>query len=103
MDGIGEHHSEWCYLGPEDQKSYVLPHMWTFNQGQTQQGDWTLIIWWGKSTQGRYEDRKETPKKQDSIWCPQCKGNNAETLKWQRPIGEGDQELEKRLVREVLI
>jgi hypothetical protein len=26
------------------------------------------------------------------------KGTNAEILKWQRPIGEGDQELEKRLV-----
>jgi hypothetical protein len=24
------------------QKSYVLPHMWTLDQGQTQQGDWTL-------------------------------------------------------------
>jgi hypothetical protein len=40
------------------------------------------------------------PKKQESIWCPQCKGTNAETLKQQRPIGEGDQEQEKRLVRE---
>jgi hypothetical protein len=29
--------------GPEDQKSYVLLHMWTLAQGQTQQGDWTLI------------------------------------------------------------
>jgi hypothetical protein len=37
----------------------------------------------------------KNPKKHDSIWCPQCKGTNAETLKWQRPIGEGDQELEK--------
>jgi hypothetical protein len=26
----------------KDQKSYVLPHMWTLDQGQTQ-GDWTLI------------------------------------------------------------
>jgi hypothetical protein len=23
---------------PKDQKSYVLPHMWTLDQGQTQQG-----------------------------------------------------------------
>jgi hypothetical protein len=30
-------------------------------------------------------------------------GKNAETLKQQRPIGEGDQELEKRLVQEELI
>jgi hypothetical protein len=22
------------------------------------------------------------PKKHDSIWCPQCNGTNAETLKW---------------------
>jgi hypothetical protein len=40
------------------------------------------------------------PKKHDSIWCPQCKGTNAETLKWQRTIGEGDQELQKRSVQE---
>jgi hypothetical protein len=44
----------------------------------------------------------KTPKKQDSICCPQHRETNAETLKWQRPI-EGDQELEKRLVREELI
>jgi hypothetical protein len=25
------------------QKSHVLPHMQTLDQGQTQQGDWTLI------------------------------------------------------------
>jgi hypothetical protein len=42
----------------------------------------------------------ETPTKHDSIWCAQCKGTNAETLKRQRPIGEGDQELQKRSVRE---
>jgi hypothetical protein len=40
------------------------------------------------------------PKKHDSIWCPQCKRTNAETLKQQRPIGEGDQQLEKSSVRE---
>jgi hypothetical protein len=45
----------------------------------------------------RDEDSK-TPKKQDTICCPQCRETNAETLKRQRPIGEGDQELEKRLV-----
>jgi hypothetical protein len=39
-------------------------------------------------------------KKHDSIWCLQCKRTNAETLKQQSPIGEGDQELEKRLVPE---
>jgi hypothetical protein len=42
------------------------------------------------------------PKKQDSTWCPQCKGTNAETLKWPRPIGEEDQELEKNWVWEEL-
>jgi hypothetical protein len=26
----------------KDQKSYVLPHMRTLDQGQTQQGDWTM-------------------------------------------------------------
>jgi hypothetical protein len=30
-------------LDPKDQKSYVLPHMCTLDQGQAQQGDWTLI------------------------------------------------------------
>jgi hypothetical protein len=30
-------------LAQKIQKSYVLPHMWTLDQGQTQQGDWTLI------------------------------------------------------------
>jgi hypothetical protein len=38
------------------------------------------------------------PKKHDSIQCLQCKGTNAQTLKQQRPIGEGDPELEKRSV-----
>jgi hypothetical protein len=46
---------------------------------------------------------KKHKKKQDSILCPQCKGTNIETLKQQRPIGEGDQTLDKRLVREELI
>jgi hypothetical protein len=45
----------------------------------------------------------KTPKKLDSICWPQHKENNADTLKQLRPIGEGDQELEKRLVREELI
>jgi ribosomal protein L44E len=41
---------------------------------------------------------KQTKKNQDSIRCLQCKGTNAGILKRQRPIGEGDQELQKRLV-----
>jgi hypothetical protein len=40
----------------------------------------------------------KTPKKLDTICCPQHRETNADTLKQQRPIGEGDQELEKRLV-----
>jgi hypothetical protein len=45
----------------------------------------------------------KTPKKLDSICCPKCRETNADTLKWQRPVGEGNQEVEKRLVREELI
>jgi hypothetical protein len=44
----------------------------------------------------------KTPKKLDSICCPQCRETNEDTLKQLRPIGEGDQELEKRLVQEEL-
>jgi hypothetical protein len=44
----------------------------------------------------------KTPKKLDSICCPQHRETKADTLKHLRPIGEGDQELEKRLVREEL-
>jgi hypothetical protein len=40
------------------------------------------------------------PKTHDSIWYPQYKGTNAETLKWQKSVGKGDQELEKRSVWE---
>jgi hypothetical protein len=45
----------------------------------------------------------KTPKKLDSICCLQCRETKADTLKQQRPIGEGYQELEKRLVQEELI
>jgi hypothetical protein len=38
----------------------------------------------------------KTPKKPDSICCPQCRETKADTLKQLRPIGEGDQEVEKR-------
>jgi hypothetical protein len=44
----------------------------------------------------------KTPKKLYSICCPQCRETNADTLKQLRPIGEGDQELEKRLAKEEL-
>jgi hypothetical protein len=44
----------------------------------------------------------KTPKKLDSICCPQCRETKADTVKQLRPIGEGDQELEKRLDQEEL-
>jgi predicted secreted Zn-dependent protease len=39
----------------------------------------------------------KTPKKLDSTCCPQCRKTKADILKQLRPIGKGDQELEKRL------
>jgi hypothetical protein len=44
----------------------------------------------------------KTPKKLDSICCPQSRETKADTLKQLRAIGEGEQELEERLVREEL-
>jgi hypothetical protein len=44
----------------------------------------------------------KTPRKLDSICCPQCRETKADTLKQLRPTGEGDQELEKRLVQELI-
>jgi hypothetical protein len=46
----------------------------------------------------------KTSKKLDSICCPQRRKTKADkaTLKQLRPIGEGDQDLEKRLVQEEL-
>jgi hypothetical protein len=44
----------------------------------------------------------KTPKKLDSICCPQHRETKADTLKQLRPTGKGDQELEKRLVQEEL-
>jgi hypothetical protein len=44
----------------------------------------------------------KTLKIQDSICCPQRRETKADTLKQLRPVGEGDQELEKRLVQEEL-
>jgi 4-hydroxy-3-methylbut-2-en-1-yl diphosphate synthase IspG/GcpE len=40
----------------------------------------------------------KTPKTLDSISCPQCRETKADTLKQLRPIGERDQEIQKRLV-----
>jgi hypothetical protein len=44
----------------------------------------------------------KTSKKLDSICCPQRRETKADPLKQLRSIGEGDQEPEKRLVREEL-
>jgi hypothetical protein len=44
----------------------------------------------------------KTPKKLASFCCPQCRETKADTLKQLRPIREGDQKLEKRLVQEEL-
>jgi hypothetical protein len=44
----------------------------------------------------------KTPKKLDILCCPQHRETNVDTLKQLRPIGEGDQELEKRLLQEEL-
>jgi hypothetical protein len=43
MDGSGEYYSELGQPGTEDQKSYVLPHMWTLDLVQMQQCGWTWI------------------------------------------------------------
>jgi hypothetical protein len=44
----------------------------------------------------------KTPKKLDSICCPQLRESKADTLKQLRPVGEGDQELQKRVDQEEL-
>jgi hypothetical protein len=44
----------------------------------------------------------KTPEKLASICCPQRRETKADTLKQLRPIGEGDQEVEKRLDQEEL-
>jgi hypothetical protein len=44
-----------------------------------------------------------TAKNANYVWCPQCRETKADTLNQQRPIGEGDQELEKSLDQEELI
>jgi hypothetical protein len=44
----------------------------------------------------------KTPKKLDGIFCPQCRETKADTLGQLRPIGEGEQELEKKLDQQEL-
>jgi hypothetical protein len=38
--------------------------------------------------------------KHESIWWPHSRGTNTETLKWQRSIWDGDQEVVKRSVKD---
>jgi hypothetical protein len=57
MDGTGENHSEQGQPGSEDQKLYVLSHMWTLGLGQMQQCGWTRITRKGESTYRRYRNR----------------------------------------------
>jgi hypothetical protein len=75
--------------------------MWTLDQGQKQQG---IGLWSHDKARAHKGGVKigKTPKKLDSIFCPQRRETKADTLRWQRPIGEGDQELEKSLVQEEL-
>jgi hypothetical protein len=61
--------------------------MWS-NLGHMMQGECTQEAW----------GKVENPKHQ-SVWCPHCKGANTKTLKRQRSIWEGDQELVKRSVQ----
>jgi hypothetical protein len=44
----------------------------------------------------------KTPKKLDGICCPQYRETKADTLKQLRPIGKGEQVLEKRLDKKEL-
>jgi hypothetical protein len=71
------------------------------DQGQTQQLNWTLITLSHDNARTDKEGMRigKTPKKLDCICCPQCRESKADTLKLLRTMGEGDQELEKRLVQ----
>jgi hypothetical protein len=39
----------------------------------------------------------KTTKKLDSSYCPQCRETKSDTLKWLKPTGEGNQELERKV------
>jgi hypothetical protein len=43
MNGTGEHHSEQGQPGSEDQKWYILTHMWTLDLEQVKQCSWTWV------------------------------------------------------------
>jgi hypothetical protein len=48
---------KYSYYCSEDQKSYILPHMWTLDLGQMQQCCRTRITRKGESTHRRYKTR----------------------------------------------
>jgi hypothetical protein len=70
--------------------------MWTLDQGKHNKGI-------GLCSHDKARTHKagmrigKTPKELDRICCPQCRETKVDTLKQLWPIGEGDQELEKRL------
>jgi hypothetical protein len=66
--------------------------------------EWIKKLWFHDKARTHKEGMRigKTLKKLDSISCPQCRETKADTLKQLRPIGEGDQELEKKLVQEEL-
>jgi hypothetical protein len=72
--------------------------MQTLDLEQMHQYGWAWVTWQGESTHTRYGDRRET---QNMIVfdVPIAAKLITETLKWQRSILEGDQELVKRSVR----
>jgi hypothetical protein len=75
--------------------------MQTLDQGQTQQWDWTLSHDEARAHKGGMRIGN-TLKKLEGICCPQRRETKADTLGQLRPIGERDQELQKRLVQKEL-
>jgi hypothetical protein len=96
----GWRRTEWGYPGSDDQKLFVLPHMRTLDLGQIQQCCWTPSHNKGRAHTGHTGIGKKS-KTWKYLLSP-LKGANTETetLKWQRSIWEGDQELVKRSIRD---
>jgi hypothetical protein len=65
----------------------------------------TDTIVFSKYLQSWFVEAKELKNREGQLYfeSESCEMLLLETVKWQRPIGEGDQELEKRLVQEELI
>jgi hypothetical protein len=68
-----------CFPSYVDFRSRENTAMW-LDLGHMIRGEHTWEVWRGVRNP-----------KHDSIWCPHSRGNNAETLKWQRSIWEGNQ------------